>query len=191
MRAEENDRAVQALEVFRIEIPSWGFANMGTRFGKFTRAAAATTIEEKFGDAGYRGSDGLGERRGAEEGKRSLRYKQGGPESSDSGTGGSARTQLRVNGIAPATVVARSMMFPRERVTQALQKYGIVFSEAESTEDLRAKLSRFYAQRTLTKQPILPEDCANAIVWLTSDQSSKTTGHVISVDGGLTEMFLR
>ena len=69
MRAEENDRVVQALEVFRIEIPSWGFANMGARFGKFTRAAAATTIEEKFGDAGYRGSDGLGERRGIEEGK--------------------------------------------------------------------------------------------------------------------------
>ena len=56
MRAEENDRVVQALEVFRIEIPSWGFANMGTRFGKFTQAAAATTIEGKFGDAGYRGS---------------------------------------------------------------------------------------------------------------------------------------
>ena len=92
MRSEENDRVVQALEVFRIEIPSWGFANTGTRFGKFTQAAAATTIEEKFGDAGYRGSDGFGERRGAEEGKRNLRYKQGGPESSDSGTGGSART---------------------------------------------------------------------------------------------------
>src|SRR2546421_7129171 len=91
MRSEENDRVVQALEVFRIEIPSWGFANTGRRFGKFTQAAAATTIEEKFGDAGYRGSDGLGERRGAEEGKRSPRYKQGGRASSDPGTGGSAR----------------------------------------------------------------------------------------------------
>ncbi|PYU81176.1 MAG: hypothetical protein DMG50_17140 [Acidobacteria bacterium] len=49
----------------------------------------------------------------------------------------------------------------------------------------------FYAQRTLTKRSILPEDCANATVWLTSDQSSKTTGHVIPVDGGLTEAFLR
>jgi len=98
---------------------------------------------------------------------------------------------VRVNGIAPATVVAASKMFPRERVSQALQKYGIAFSEAESTEDLRAKLSGFYAQRTLTKQPILPEDCANAIVWLTSDQSAKTTGHVIPVDGGLPEAFLR
>ena len=76
----KNDRVVQTLEVFRIEIPSWGFANTGTRFGKFTQAAAASTI-------------------------------------------------------------------PRERVTQALQKYGIVFSEAQSTEDLRAKLSRFYADK--------------------------------------------
>src|SRR6201988_2990096 len=44
--------AFQALDSFRIEIPSWGFANTGTRFGKFVQAAAATTIEEKFADAG-------------------------------------------------------------------------------------------------------------------------------------------
>ena len=59
------------------------------------------------------------------------------------------------------------------------------------TEDLRAKLAEFYAERTLTKQLVLPRDCANAIVWLTSDQSAKTTGHVIPVDGGLPEAFLR
>ena len=40
-----------ALESFRIELPSWGFANTGTRFGKFIQAAAATTIDEKFSDA--------------------------------------------------------------------------------------------------------------------------------------------
>ena len=45
------DLAVRALDSFRIEIPSWGFANTGTRFGKFTQAAAASTIEEKFADA--------------------------------------------------------------------------------------------------------------------------------------------
>jgi len=45
------DRAFKALDSFLIEIPSWGFANTGTRFGKFTQAAAATTIEEKFADA--------------------------------------------------------------------------------------------------------------------------------------------
>ncbi len=41
-----------ALDSLRIELPSWGFANTGTRFGKFVQAAAATTIEEKFADAG-------------------------------------------------------------------------------------------------------------------------------------------
>jgi NAD(P)-dependent dehydrogenase (short-subunit alcohol dehydrogenase family) len=99
--------------------------------------------------------------------------------------------QVRVNGIAPATVVAGSTMFPRERVIQSLQKYTIPFSESESTEVLRDKLADFYAQRTLTKRPILPQDCAAAIVWLAGDQSAKTTGHVIPVDGGLSEAFLR
>ncbi len=45
------DRVWQALDGFRIEVPSWGFANTGTRFGKFSQAAAATSIEEKFADA--------------------------------------------------------------------------------------------------------------------------------------------
>jgi L-rhamnose isomerase / sugar isomerase len=44
-------RVFAALDSFAIEIPSWGFANTGTRFGKFTQAAAATSIEEKFADA--------------------------------------------------------------------------------------------------------------------------------------------
>src|SRR5580704_13323812 len=45
------DRAFAALDSFRIEVPSWGFANTGTRFGKFVQGGAATTIEEKFSDA--------------------------------------------------------------------------------------------------------------------------------------------
>jgi rhamnose utilization protein RhaD (predicted bifunctional aldolase and dehydrogenase)/NAD(P)-dependent dehydrogenase (short-subunit alcohol dehydrogenase family) len=98
---------------------------------------------------------------------------------------------VRVNGIAPATVVAGSTMFPRDRVMQSLQKYKIPFAETESTEELRTKLAGFYAQRTLTRRPILPRDCANAIVWLLSDDSARTTGHIIPVDGGLTEAFLR
>jgi len=98
---------------------------------------------------------------------------------------------VRVNGIAPATVVAGSTMFPRDRVMQSLEKYKIEFSQSETTEELRDKLADFYAQRTLTKRPILPQDCANAIVWLAGDQSGKTTGHVIPVDGGLSEAYLR
>ena len=98
---------------------------------------------------------------------------------------------VRVNGIAPATVVSGSAMFPRDRVMHSLKKYDIGFSESESTEELRSKLAEFYAQRTLTRKPILPRDCANAILWLAGDESAKTTGHIIPVDGGLPDAFLR
>lgn len=50
-----NDKAVaivwKALDRLAIELPSWGFANTGTRFGKFIQPAAATSIQEKFSDA--------------------------------------------------------------------------------------------------------------------------------------------
>src|SRR6201997_2788681 len=52
MGSSTSDKVFAALETFRIELPSWGFANTGTRFGKFIQAAAATTAEEKFSDAG-------------------------------------------------------------------------------------------------------------------------------------------
>ncbi|MGA8740616.1 MAG: TIM barrel protein [Terracidiphilus sp.] len=45
------DQAAHILNQFQIEIPSWGFANTGTRFGKFVQAAAASTLDEKFSDA--------------------------------------------------------------------------------------------------------------------------------------------
>jgi L-rhamnose isomerase/sugar isomerase len=51
--ARDTESAVwQALDQFRIELPSWGFANTGSRFGKFMQAAAATNLAEKFSDAG-------------------------------------------------------------------------------------------------------------------------------------------
>jgi len=98
---------------------------------------------------------------------------------------------VRVNGVAPATVVEGSAMFPRDRVMVSLRKYAIEFSEEESTEVLRTKLAEFYARRTITRRPILPQDCANAILFLAGDGSAKTTGHVFPVDGGLAEAFLR
>ena len=98
---------------------------------------------------------------------------------------------VRVNGIAPATVIAGSSMFPRDRVIVALKKYSIAFADSESDDRLRDRLAEFYAQRTITRRPILPIDNANAICWLAGDQSAKTTGHVIPIDGGLPEAFLR
>jgi rhamnulose-1-phosphate aldolase/alcohol dehydrogenase len=98
---------------------------------------------------------------------------------------------IRVNGIAPATVVAGSAMFPRHRVIDSLCKYAIAFDEAESTEALRTRLAEFYAARTITKRPILPRDCANAICWLAGSGSATTTGHIIPIDGGLPDAFVR
>jgi NAD(P)-dependent dehydrogenase (short-subunit alcohol dehydrogenase family) len=98
---------------------------------------------------------------------------------------------VRVNGIAPATVVAGSTMFPRDRVIQSLHKYKIAFRDTDTTEVLREALADFYAERTLTKRAITPELCAAAIVWLAGEDSARTTGHVIPVDGGLSEAFVR
>jgi L-rhamnose isomerase / sugar isomerase len=52
MDRSTGDKVFASLETFRIELPSWGFANTGTRFGKFIQPAAATSTEEKFSDAG-------------------------------------------------------------------------------------------------------------------------------------------
>ena len=98
---------------------------------------------------------------------------------------------VRVNGLAPATVVTGSSMFPRERVISGLQKYGLPFEEWEETEALRDRLAAFYAERTLTKQAILPEDQAEAAYLLLSGALAKTTGQILNVDGGLVEAFLR
>jgi rhamnulose-1-phosphate aldolase/alcohol dehydrogenase len=98
---------------------------------------------------------------------------------------------VRVNGVAPATVVQGSAMFPRDRVISSLAKYNLPYTEDESSESLTTKLAQFYADRTLTKSPITPGDQAEAIFLLLTNRLSKTTGQTITVDGGLHEAFLR
>jgi len=99
--------------------------------------------------------------------------------------------KVRVNGISPATVVKGSTMFPRDRVRVSLTKYSIPFEESLTDEELRGLLAGFYAKRTLTYQPIDPVDCAEAILFLAGDKARCTSGHLIPVDGGLPEAFLR
>jgi rhamnose utilization protein RhaD (predicted bifunctional aldolase and dehydrogenase)/NAD(P)-dependent dehydrogenase (short-subunit alcohol dehydrogenase family) len=99
--------------------------------------------------------------------------------------------KIRVNGISPATVIKGSTMFPRDRVIASLKKYQIPYEEAASDEQLRTLLAEFYAKRSLTHRPIDPRDCAEAILFLAGPKSPCTTGHIIPVDGGLTEAFLR
>ena len=98
---------------------------------------------------------------------------------------------IRVNGVAPATVVQGSAMFPRDRVIGSLAKYNIPYTEDEATDSLVKKLAQFYADRTLTKSPITPADQAEAYFLLVTQRLSKTTGQIITVDGGLHEAFLR
>jgi NAD(P)-dependent dehydrogenase (short-subunit alcohol dehydrogenase family) len=98
---------------------------------------------------------------------------------------------VRVNGVAPATVVKGSAMFPRDRVIASLAKYDIPYNDSESDDSLTGKLAQFYADRTLTKVPIEPKDQAEAFYILLTSSLSKTTGHIIPVDGGLHEAFLR
>ena len=82
-------------------------------------------------------------------------------------------------------------MFPRDRVIASLTKYGIDFDAAATDDQLRDLLARFYANRTLTHQPIEPDDCAQAILFLAGSHTRCTTGHLVPVDGGLPEAFLR
>lgn len=102
-----------------------------------------------------------------------------------------APANIRVNGIAPASVVEGSLQFPRERVLTSLAKYKIPFEETESTESLREKLSLFYAQRTLLKKPVTPAFIAEAALLLAGPRLPLTTGQILPVDAGLTEAFLR
>ncbi len=59
---------------------------------------------------------------------------------------------VRVNGVAPATVVQGSAMFPRDRVIGSLAKYNMPYAEDEDDASrCVSKLAQFYADRTLTK----------------------------------------
>ena len=78
----------------------------------------------------------------------------------------------RVNGVAPATVVQGSTMFPRDRVISSLAKYEIEYSNDEDDDSLRSKLAMFYAQRTLTKVPIVPRRSSRSVL-LVADKSSE------------------
>lgn len=71
----------------------------------------------------------------------------------------------------------------------SLAKYNIPYTDDEATDSLVRKLAQFYADRTLTKSPITPADQAEAYFLLISQRLSKTTGQVITVDGGLHKRF--
>ncbi|MGW6460622.1 SDR family oxidoreductase, partial [Streptomyces sp. NPDC055078] len=88
---------------------------------------------------------------------------------------------IRVNGINPDGVVRGSGIFQGEWASQRAAQYGV------AAEDLGG----YYAQRTLLKQEVLPEDIAAAVLTLSDGSLPLTTGLIIPVDGGVTGAFLR
>ncbi len=98
---------------------------------------------------------------------------------------------VRVNGVAPATVLEGSSMFPRDRVLASLAKYKIPHDASASDEELRDALSTFYAKRTLTQRPVTLASQVHAITAFLTDDFSKTTGQIVNVDGGLAAAFQR
>jgi NAD(P)-dependent dehydrogenase (short-subunit alcohol dehydrogenase family) len=88
---------------------------------------------------------------------------------------------IRVNGINPDGVVRGSGIFAGGWGAQRAAAYGVPEEE----------LGAFYAQRTILKKEVLPEDVAKAVAAICSSEFSHTTGLIIPVDGGLTAAFLR
>ena len=88
---------------------------------------------------------------------------------------------IRVNGVNPDGVVRGSGIFSGGWGADRARTYGV------AEEDL----GRFYAQRTLLKQEVLPEHVASAVVALTDGSLPLTTGLLVPVDGGVAQAFLR
>ncbi|MEP6731717.1 MAG: bifunctional rhamnulose-1-phosphate aldolase/short-chain dehydrogenase [bacterium] len=98
---------------------------------------------------------------------------------------------VRVNGVAPATVIEGSSMFPRERVLASLAKYNVSHDAGETTETLRDRLAEFYAKRTLTGAAVTLDSQVRAITAFLTNDFSRTTGQIVNVDGGQSAAFLR
>jgi rhamnulose-1-phosphate aldolase/alcohol dehydrogenase len=88
---------------------------------------------------------------------------------------------IRVNTVNPDAVIEGSAIWSSEWKAERASTYGV------STEDLPA----FYRSRTKLGVNVFPEDVAEAIVFLASDRSAKSTGNVLNVDGGVTAAYTR
>lgn len=88
---------------------------------------------------------------------------------------------IRVNAICPDAVIRNSGIWAGGVLEQRAQAHGVS----------PADLEEFYRRRTALHVSIYPEDVAEAVLWLASDRSSKTTGCIITVDGGVTSAYPR
>ena len=88
---------------------------------------------------------------------------------------------IRVNTVNPDAVLQGSSIWDSRWREERARSAGIAPDQ----------LDEFYRQRTTLKVNIFPEDIANAILFLASDQSSKTTGGILNVDGGVVAAYVR
>lgn len=88
---------------------------------------------------------------------------------------------IKVNGVNPDGVVQGSGIFAGGWGASRAAVYGVEEKD----------LGKFYAQRTLLKREVLPDNIANAVFVLCSDQLSHTTGLHVPVDAGVAAAFLR
>ena len=89
---------------------------------------------------------------------------------------------IRVNVVNPDAVIRGSRIWDGAWRQERASAYGI---------DAGGELEEFYRQRSLLKRNVLPEDIAEAVFFLASDASSKSTGNVINVDAGNAQAFTR
>jgi NAD(P)-dependent dehydrogenase (short-subunit alcohol dehydrogenase family) len=88
---------------------------------------------------------------------------------------------IRVNHVNPDAVFTDSKLWSPEVRVERAKAQGI------KTEDLE----KFYQSRNLLKTNVEPEDVAEAVLFLASKRSAKTTGATLPVDGGLRDAFPR
>ena len=88
---------------------------------------------------------------------------------------------IRCNIVNPDAVFQDSGLWSQELRKERAEAHGVPVSELEE----------FYRKRNLLKAYVTPYDVAQAALYLASDRSSKTTGCIITVDGGVPEAFPR
>ena len=92
-----------------------------------------------------------------------------------------AEAQIRVNVVNPDAVLRGSKIWTGEWKEQRAAAYKM------STDDLE----EHYRQRSMLKRSVFPEDIAEAIYFLASEMSAKSTGNIINVDAGNAQSFTR
>lgn len=88
---------------------------------------------------------------------------------------------IRVNTVLPDAVLQGSAIWDSKWREERAANYGI---EADQLEE-------HYRNRTILKVNVTPRDIANTIAFLVSSNSAKTTGCMVTVDGGVPASFTR